>query len=320
MRLIHTHRRVRLAWLLAALAWAMTVPAAAEDACPKLKGMWLNLTPTDEGYLVPMSVAGHPYLFLLETEAGFAILDEKIVKEFQLPIKPLPHGMSISAAGARITQIATAPTIKVGVVARSDAEFAVRSHSDTWGPRASGIIGMNVLAGFDFELDLAHNKIGLFLPGHCPFTPYWAHDTVGSAPFTIEPTGTALLPMKLDGKDVTVSLETTSQRARMALADANVLFGIDEKTPNLIVSGKDKWGQDLYHYPFKTLSADEVTIANPDILLTGPIGSGCGSTNKYCHCYGLGNVQLGIKELRQLRFFFDFNEKKVYFTPAEKQS
>jgi hypothetical protein len=299
--------------------------ATADEGCTNLKGLWLDLTPSDDGYLVPMSVEGEQHLFLLEIGTAHAILDQRIVDTLKLPTKDIPRGMTIKLHGDPVKRIATAPTIQLGPVTRREAEFLVSPHRISWGQKGEGVIGMNVLYGFDIDLDLAHNKLGLFLPRECPFTPYWKHDVMGTAPFEVRPMGFFLLPMALDGTKIQAYIATSDKRTYMPLTTAHMLFDIEDKSPGVVAAGKRDSGEDIFRYPFKLLSADNVTINNPEIyiyrnkekLCDGVSGDWYNRANPNSTCFGGGDLELGLNVLRKLRLFFAFKEKKVYFTPAE---
>jgi len=297
-------------------------PTKAED-CKHLKGLWLELTPTPEGYLVPMSVNGKPHLFFLNLQDPYAVLDESIVAEAGLPTKK--PSFKILSKDKPVEQVATARTIQLGPLPRHDAEFLVSPHFPNWGDKADGEIGINILSGLDLELDLGHNKLGLFVQDHCPFTPYWRFDVMGSAPFQVMPTSAFLMPMRLDKTEIIASFGTNNQRSYLSGTAAKMLFGIDIDSAGVIPSGQDNAGKPLYRYPFKTLSAEGVTINNPAISFHQDDHKPCGGVaGKWFNrirnngsCLGGGDVALGLTELKQLRFFFDFKEKKVYFTPAD---
>lgn len=295
--------------------------ARAED-CKKLKGFWLDLTPTSDGYLIPIGINGTQHFFLLSLGNAYGIIDLKLVDTLGLPTKA--PGFAVLYDGKTVKQIATVSTVQLGILPRHDGEFLVTEHNPSWGPKADGIIGVNIIGGFDIELDLAHNRLGLFLPDHCPFTPYWPFETVGNAPFTVVATGAFLMPMKLDGRDVIVNFGTAHSRTYISNIPAHMLFGIDQASEGVVASGKDNHGNDLFRYPFKALTAGDVTISNPQIFIRQDNVKPCGGIagdwynsvdSKFC--IGGGDITLGMPELKQLRFFFDFKEKKVYFTTAE---
>ena len=300
-------------------------PAHAADDCATLKGLSLDLTPTDEGYLVPMSVAGTPHLFLLEFEAAYSKFDQAIAEALKLPTKNVPNGLSIADIKGPFTKIVTAPTIMLGPVTRRNVEFLIAPHRDQWG-RADGVVGMNVFYGFDIELDLSHNKLGLFLPRDCPFRPYWPFDVVGSSTLKLAPTGGIVLTMEIEGKRIEASIATSNKRTYMPLTAARMLLGIEESNPNLVAAGTRDNGEDMFRYPFKTLSADNVTINNPKIYIYRNKSELCGGVagGRYRamqgsdRCFGGGDVELGTDSLSKLRLFFVFKENKVYFTLAEQ--
>lgn len=293
--------------MLAALAFPQA--AAADQSCAQLKGFWLDLTPSEQGYLVPITIAGTPRLFLLEMGDAFAKLDRKIVEAEHFPLKSLPRDIEVHDGHLRLTEVAVVPTIQIGVLPREQAEVLAEPHQAHWGMRASGVVGLNIFAPLDIELDLAHDKLGLFLPEHCPFRPYWRYDVLGSTPFKTDPTGTIVLPMMLDGRRVEASISTARSITSMPSGAARALFRLDEA--------------EALRHVFGTLSAGDVTIAHPQIgiypdkVCGGEASRWYNGTHSENGCAGGGDLYLGLSTLRQLRLFFSFKEKTVYFTPAE---
>jgi hypothetical protein len=298
-------------------------PAGAEG-CKKLRGFWLELKPVPEGYLVPMAINGAPHFFLLSLEEPFAAIDSKLAETLALPTRA--PDLTVKHNGKLVKRVATASTIQLGVLPRQNAEFLVIDHDGPWPANADGLIGMNVIGGLDMELDLAHNRLGLFLPDHCTFEPFWKYDTLGSAPFSVNPVGTFLVPMKLDGRDVVAGLGSTMHQADMTGYAARILFGIDAHSEGIMQGGKDAAGRDLLRYPFKTLTAGGVTINNPQIFIHPEDKTPCGGIagERYQRidgkfCWGGADITLGLPQLTKLRFFFDFRRVQVYFTEAEPQ-
>ena len=320
------------------LAAVIGQPALAADDCHRLAGFYLDLVPTGDGYLVPISLNGTPHFFLLKMNDAVMKIDVKLVDALQLATQSAPRGMPLMDGKIPLKQIATIPTLQIGPVPRKNTQAFTEERASAWGPRADGVVGMNAFSGFDIELDLAHNKLGLFLPRNCPFTPYWPYAVFGSANYTIGPSGAITIPMKLDGTDANVSPATSSPDSLMPFDSARALFKIQRDDPRLIAAGKQDDGSDRFRYPFKALAADNLTISNPQIYLYRSSGPPCPGMGGHMRppgpprggpprpggpplpggfCTDTNAVTLGIRELRQLHFYFAFKDQKVYFTPAE---
>ena len=259
-------RGIELAVIATALA-LLGPASAAPNACGSIKGFTLSLTPVEEGYLLPMAVAGTPRTFLLETEAAYSKLDEAVAAELKLPLKDVPSFMEVKDTHGLFAKIATAPTIGLGPIVRHKAEFLIGAHRAGWGI-AVGVVGANFFYGLDEELDLGHNRLGLYLPRDCPFTPFWPAEVYGEATMVVEPTGGFHMPMRLDGHAIEVRVTSSEKRTYMPLSAAHILYGIEKGDPALVPIGMRDTGEALYRYPFKALIGGyKVTIENPEIFI-----------------------------------------------------
>jgi hypothetical protein len=80
----------------------------------------------------------------------------------------------------------------------------------------------------------------------------------------------------------------------------------------------------LYRYPFKSLDANGLGLANPAVYLSGDENNDmvCDSKahergiNHGYRCRGDAGLKIGLHELRALHLFFDFSEKKLYVSAA----
>ena len=312
--------------LALAVAWLTTGSAAAGE-CTHIKGFTINLTPVEDGYLMPIGIAGTPRQFLLELGAAYPKMDEAIAAELKLPTKSMPHGMRVVDSDP-YTKIAVVPTLTIGPVTRKDAEVLIGAHRSGWGPVADGVATNNLFYGLDIELDLAHNRLGLYLPREgCAFEPFWPSVEWGSGDFRRAPTGGTYLQMSLDDKTLIVTFDMTEERTYMPFETAHTLFGIEENDPRLIPAETRPVGEGkLYRFAFKSLSGgNNVTIDNPEIYIDTNQKT-CGGARELRNlelrlpaltCFGGGDLQLGNNLLKKLHFFFSFKDKKVYYTLAE---
>jgi hypothetical protein len=255
--------RAAICFVLAILV-ALAAPARA-DECKKLKGLWIDLIQTPDGFFVPLRVNGEPHLFLLSLSRAYGLIDAKLAHSLNLPLKD--SRVVVNNGDQTLKTIATAQTIQLGVLPRRDAEFLVIDHQPGWGEKGDGVLGANIIGGLDLELDLGHKRLGLFVPDHCPFVPYWPYDVAGSAPITITPTGTIVMAMKLDNVTIAVSLATGSSHTILDGTAAEMLFGVNEESKGAAPANLPATELPMFHYPFKTLTAGDVTVNNPAVYI-----------------------------------------------------
>jgi hypothetical protein len=312
------------AGLLLGLAIAFVSASAADDTtCPPLRGVVLHPKPSDHGFTLTIGIAGSNRTFLLDLGHAYSKLDEKVATELKLPFKRAPF--VVKDGKSSFEKTVTVPTIRLGAVERGESTILAGPPAENWGA-VDGIAGMNMFAGFDVELDLAHNRIGLYLPRDCKFQPFWPADVFGVADLKAEPTGRIVLPMELDGVRIEADMRMRGPRSKMARAAARALFQ-DFDANRLSQVEKTEDGDTLFHYPFRRLVAGErVTVENPQIFVTDgddEMCSGVAGRINWEHqnkCFGGGDVGLGLDLLKKLHLYFMYENKKVYFTAAEPPS
>lgn len=320
-------------------AWAVTAVIAStpcwaqapEKACTKLQGVVLDLEQTFFGYTLPVKIAGVERHFLLDLTQPFSIIDENIANQMKLEAQKLPSGFSVFFAMQNLSKFATVTSVQFGPLPFPATEFVLWKKMDTSKmpgsnpafkmPELDGVIGINVLARLDFELDLKGKKLGLFLPNHCPFVPDWGTGPVSAVPFQVDASWNALsIPATLDDKPIAIALDTSAKETTMTAYRASRIFGFDVFTKELEVLPKE-FGVSRRHYPFKKLSAAGLTINNPRIAILGPLGRVCNDSHSaefeyICYRRDMGDVIVGPNVIAGLHLYFSQNEKKVYFAPA----
>jgi Aspartyl protease len=119
------------------------------------------------------------------------------------------------------------------------------------------------------------------------------------------------IPVTLDGKQLIAVADTGAARSFMSLDVAKAIFGLDEKNPALkslgAVSINNVASEQLYHYPFQSLTFEGIAVRNPDIAITK--GSDDDKDDP--------QLVIGIGVLRQLHLYIAYKEQVLYLTPAE---
>jgi Aspartyl protease len=180
----------------------------------------------------------------------------------------------------------------------------------------TGLIGADTLMGFDVEFDPAHSKLNLFSPNICTKdAAYWTRGAAVAIPIEIDSSTHVTFNATLDGRPITVMLDTGAYNSIMNIDVAEDLFGFGSRDPRLKQSSADNVnGADaaIYEFPFKSLSLEGLTISNPDIQLLP----------RDLFPYGFRDqprVILGMNVLRHLRMYIAYKQHVLYLTDANAQ-
>ncbi|MBA2588107.1 MAG: hypothetical protein H0U98_05715 [Alphaproteobacteria bacterium] len=184
----------------------------------------------------------------------------------------------------------------------------------------------------DFELDIAQHKLNVFSTDHCPEkVVYWTKTGFAELPLRRE--GTSLMTsMSLDDKPLRVTLHTHAGSV-IGMNTVRELFKLDENSPGMTLAKTSPDGQKYYHYPFKTLTVDALTIGNPNILIrdeaptqtcnnrpqiremNAPMGHASEKPMVYVTCFK-PDLLIGLSVLSKLHIYFSSKEKMIYATGA----
>lgn len=205
-----------------------------------------------------------------------------------------------------------------------------------------GVLGSDLFSVYDMEVDPAGHKINFFAKDHCPgHVLYWKPVAVAVLPFqsqlaTANQTrtgfnlyftrGTSIyVPVKLDGQDVTASINTGGQYSTMSASMAKFLFGVTADSPGSTPqpsSDGDLKNANFIH-TFPTLTFDTVTVTNAHVLVypdpdvsNADIFKQTDTRLRQGGNYFERHMTIGMDILRRLRLFIAFGEKKLYITPA----
>ena len=170
-----------------------------------------------------------------------------------------------------------------------------------------GTIAPDILTQYDIDFDFANAKFNLFSRDHCAGqVVYWTKDPYADIDIVVERYGHIRLPVTLDGHHFTALIDTGSWRSSLSLESAKSVFSLkDEDLKPLAHTGLK--GARLH--PFNTLSIQNITVNNPDIVLL---------PDSFAHLgdFDQPDMLLGIGILHQLHLYISYREKKLYVTPA----
>lgn len=307
------------------LAAAFVAGAAqAEEQCTLRQVASLDLTHLPDGALsIPITLSGKKQPIALDISDPFSYLYADYGDAEKFKISKLPSGIVVNVNGRQSKQLYKVPDIAIGNAGGKDIQFVRAEGPHRFGEEVVGELALDLLAGFDAELDLKSGKLNLFSQYHCPGqVVYWAK-TYAVLPFQTDASGHTNFKMMLDGKWITVSLELAPTHGRMGTKTAKRLFDIDESAPGLEkVPDLPADAPVVYRYPFKSLGIEGVAITNPTVHLYQQTAE-CRSnitidpaSNPY-RCFGGSDLRIGQAILSQLHLYFAFKEKKLYVTAAD---
>lgn len=315
--------------IIAAIALLMLGPAKAQD-CKLTQIASIEMSFASSGVpLVPITINGIPEKVWLDLEDPFSYLAADTAKSLGLEeeLLPFPGG----STGADFTRwgvshneklrAVTVHSLGLGSVIGKDVRLYLGEDSKNLAGVA-GAVGLDVFGHYDVEVDFAKNKLNLFQPspGCQGEVVYWTRLPAAAVDMQPMPGGTWHYAFALDGRPVTTSVYLDKPESLFSFLVAGEKFGIRKDSNEVAFSHKNGFGLELYSYPFKSLDASGLSIANPAVFLHGNANwwnAVCDSEehNGY-RCRGDAALRVGVHELRALHLYFAFGQKKLYLTAA----
>jgi hypothetical protein len=306
---------------------ATSLHAAEAKDCQLKRYASLDLSGLRNGYLlVPVTIQGSSALLILNTANAFSSITENAASRLALQIKRIPFGADVYSGKKPIEKIATAKGFSLGNMQFQSADFMLIAN-DTLGPNPGdaqviGILGMDVFAHVDVELDVANRKMNLFSQDHClDRAVYWSK-TYDSAPIRFGLLGELYFPMELEGKKIETTLATGNSTTTLSTDLTKKLYNFDSHSSD-VETETDAAGGTTAHYRAMKLSGEGIQIVNARItLIDRPqndrchLGSRSGAA-AYEDCLGIHPLQLGRNVLTKLHIYIATKEKVLYFTPVD---
>ena len=274
---------------------------AADEKCSLGRYAALPITIDQSGgVVVPMKVDGQVQNLLVDTGGVFSMLTESTAARLKLHPEMIVMAWMTMFGGRKLDHYVVAHSMEIAGVQVRKREFMLIP-DDILPPSIDGILGPDVMGVFDVEFDFAAGKLNLFSQNHCEGkVVYWTQDGYAQIPFKLDEDRHMKINVMLDGQKVSAILDTGSSRSAMSLETAKDLFKIDETA--LKANGG--------HYPFKTLTLQDVAVTNPDLSLVPD------DQSRVMGGFGQPKLILGMGVLRQLHLYIAYREHEIYVTPA----
>src|SRR6266404_755701 len=254
-------------WMAAIAVLALGAGAARAQDCGLKRYDSLQMEVYPDHLLLPVTFGTVPKKMLFRLEDAASAIAADSAKELDMRITSTPPNVRFHRDGQEITQIAHAREFHLGRLPLNNMEFLVFKPLRP-SEAVVGDIGTRLFEKMDMELDIAGGKLNLFSSDHCPGqTVYWTKTGFAQVPLkSSNDIGYIRAEVMLDDKPITVALSTVG-RSRIGMNAMRRLFNVNETSPDLVVVDQDLLGHKLYRYAFKTLTANGLTITNPNILV-----------------------------------------------------
>ena len=315
---------VTVATAFAVIGLATVERANAADNC-QLKQIASVPTAIGSGgrILLDVAIDDQPAKLLVDTGAGFSMLDPAYVKRRGLPIietQTLGYGLT----GRGLSGATRIGTLKLGNTVSRNGVFAIGSTGgDGSDDRPVGLFAADYLANYDVEIDPTAGRINLFSQDHCTGNVvYWAKEYF-RLPVSLTAGKQLDVRIEIDGKPLRALIDTGASMSVMRLAVARRLFDISADVPEgqhlSKTTGVDATKIDTFMHVFDSVTFGDITLHNTKMAIAA-IDSGKGASNSGSHIGGLvdqEDVLIGMPLLRQLHLFIAYSEPALYFTIAE---
>lgn len=299
---------IKIATIFAALCLASVANA---EPCKLVRNTSVDMTlDSSHGVLVPITIDGQPFTFLVDTGGVYSMVTESTVDKLGIPLRKQVFTEEMGFGGELLTNYVVANHVVFGGLNAYRFNFVVlpdtNKHDDMQGILAPDVLGAN-----DVDFDFANKKFSLFSRDHCyGGVVYWTSGYFAQIPFKISEDHHIELPVTLDGKDMRGMIDTGSTNTIMSLEYAEQLFGIDPKSPDLKPLEAKEGEPHFYRYPFKMLSFGAVTVTNPRVLLVSDSESRIMAGTE-------PPIIVGMSILTKLHLYIAYGEHNLYVTGAD---
>ena len=285
----------------------------------------LDMTQSQDGLLIPVTIAGQARKMIVDTGSPLSSLDPNAVQELGLITERIVQGRMYDSSGRQFTKLVHIPELQIGNLKATDKRFLVFPENVTSDKQIAGLLGADFLRHYDIELDFAANKLNIFDRDHCPGKViYWPASAVAVVPMHVNSGGYIFVPVTLEGKKFDALFDTGTFGTILEMSAAEGEFGLSPNSPGVQPVGSATESPRLYSHKFASLQLEGIAFNDPTVFLREDA-----TDNSLRRATGTGtrlpslsenngdwSLILGTNELRHLHLFISYGEQKLYITAA----
>ncbi len=256
---------------LLGLGWAG--PSAAK--CQLQQAAELHVIVENRRVLIPLEINGQPVKMILDTGAALSMLFPGAVDRLGLTTHYMPESIRIYGVGGQAH-----PKMVILSALKLDQNYTVKAFTmpvaggqGLANEKAVGLLGQDILAAWDVEIDLAHSLVRLLHPVGCQRDEmvYWG-GAYSESPIISDPslfTHTTVRAL-LNGKGVDAYLDTGAQGSVVTLLAAEQA-GLRPGSPQVQQTGVSRgigdYAAKTWTAVFDTFSLGQETVGHAKISM-----------------------------------------------------
>ena len=288
------------ALLLILLARCETAP---DMSCDLTKIAEMPLQVQDRLLVVPVGINGNWTQLVVDTGAERTTISDSAADRLGLPHDPKYTTQSLGIGGATTTTDVTIDRLVLGGVRFPVPRIAVGTFKlqTERGLNADGLLGADILLGFDMDIDVPNGKLTLYRSRVCPGTqPPWPFPSVEIVGVRTRK-DRLLLPFTLDNFEGLGILDTGAQ-GNVVGHDLARRMGLNDQTMagDRVVRQRGVGGESISHlHRFKLLRIGPVVELAPMITVLPSD-------------FGVGDALIGEEFLQGRRVWLSFRNRQVF--------
>lgn len=313
-----------------AMAWFGLMGAAVAGdvaSCVLHRVVDLDVSPDRCGRpLVKVSLNGTMEYFLVDTAGIYSGVTPDTVSELGLEARYMKTGLVHMVSGETSNHIVRIEHMQIGTLALPPISLVVMPPSAV-AADSQGLLSGEFLHLFDLEMDPVAAKFSLFLHNECSErVVHWTHGPYAALDFRMSQMDASnswrivrraqewhiVVPAKLDGEDIEVTIDTGASTSVMQYGEAEALLSSDQMHQLKRVDTDFGSISPVYRHPFKILDLGGVQIKNPSV---GIVPGSRGTPAKILS--PKPQLILGDNVLNQLHVYIAYQDHKIYITAAD---
>jgi hypothetical protein len=319
-------RTLCLVWWAACAIGSGAAHAADPAPCNLTRAAEIPAKMDGGNLLVKIQIAGHDAWMKIGTREPYSLISRQMAVQLKLRFHDQPGLKVRDEANQEIKHMVQVPSLSLGTLQAADLTFLVQGENTTQVPPWDGIIGINILASYDVEIDPAHNIVSLFLPNRCSGqAAYWTRD-FQTIPFTLRMSELDF-QVPLENKMVKATLDTSSADTTLRPEAAHDLFELESEANGAAPDGETitstGFSLPFHRHRFTSFDIGGVGFRNTEIGVISEkmrirlAEQGLMNVDAVVRRSQSTPLAIGMHHLSHLRFMIAFAEGLLYVSAAD---